>query len=164
MKINLFVILTMMLSAGVAGAASSPITIGVLADGETAFWTSVRDAIQEAAKEQEVTVDFKIPEPATVEQQNKLAREMVEKGVQTIAIAPINPAEQTEIFKEIAVKAPLVTMMQDVPDSNRAAFLARDEKQVGKLLGEGALKNLPPGVKVMAFCKNPDSPETKAGI
>jgi len=164
MKINLVIILTVALSAGIAEADSSPMTIGVLADGETEFWASVRDAMQDAAKEQNATLDFRMTAPATVERQQELVLEMMAKGISAIAISPINPEEQLKTLQELAEKIPLVALMRDVPDSKRALFIGRDEKQVGQLLGQSVLDNIPPGVKVMAFCKNPESPETKARI
>ena len=160
MRKKLFVLAGILFCLGVTEVAASSTSIAVIADGDTAFWTSVRDAMKPVLEEQDVTLDFKLPEPATAEQQQKLARELVAKDVQAIAISPINPTEQAEALKAVAGEIPLVTLMQDAPESGRAAFLARDDNQVGQLLGQGILKNLPPGIKVMAFCKKPDSPET----
>lgn len=162
MKTNFLIGMTVVLCACVAGA--EPNRIGVLTDGESDFWTSVRDAMQAAAAEQQVEVDFRMPDAATVERQNALAKEMVDAGIKAFAISPVNAQEQLETLKEIAVQIPVITLMTDASDCGRAAYIARDETKVGRLLGEGVLKNLPPGMKVMVFCKNQENPETKARI
>ena len=161
MKVNLVLVSAVLVFAGTASAS---LRIGVLTDGESAFWTTMSEAMQEAAKEQEAEVDFRMTVPATVERQEELAREMMAAGAQALAIAPINPEEQAALLKELAGKVPLVTMMHDLPESERAAFLGRDEKQVGQMLAQGVLGNLPPGMKVMAFCKDSEAADTKARI
>lgn len=161
MKMNVLLIIALFACAATTSAA---LRIGVLTDGESAFWTAMSDVMKEAAKEQGVEVDFRMASPATIEQQTLLSNEMVTAGAQAIAIAPINPEEQAAFLAEIAGQLPLVTVMHDVPESKRVAFLGRDEKQAGQMLAQGALSHMPPGMKVMGFCKDPESAATKARI
>ena len=162
MKINIILVLTVLICAATVMTASAATRIGVLTDGESDFWTTLHIAMQEAVKEQDVEIDFQKVIPATVERQEEMLREMAAAGTQVLAIAPINPEKQAPLLKELAAKTVLVTLIRDVPDSGRIVFLGRDEKEVGKLLAQGVLQHLPPGVKVMAFCKDSKSAATQA--
>jgi len=161
MKINVSLIIVVL---ACAATASASMRIGVLTDGESEFWTTMNNAMRDAVKEQDIEIDFRMTSPATAEQQEKLAREMMAAGAQALAIAPISPEEQAPLLGEIAGKVPLVTLMRDVPESKRAAFLGRDAKQVGQLLGQEVLRFIPPGMRVIAFCKELEAADTQARI
>ncbi|HDP34664.1 MAG TPA: hypothetical protein ENN29_06085 [Candidatus Hydrogenedentes bacterium] len=147
-----------------AGAEPATLRVGVLADGESELWTGVQAAIKEKAEEQHVAIDFRIPEPATAERQNELALEMLDGGAQALAISPVNPKEQLDALNNLAEKAPLVAVLRDAPESARVVFIGRDEKEVGRRLARGVLKSLPEGLKVMAFVRDVDAPDSQQRI
>lgn len=164
MKTNLLISIVLVLGCGLACADEATIRIGILTDGESDFWGNLKTALEEAAKEQHVEIDFQIPEPATPDRQNALALEMVAAGALALAISPLDAEMQLEPLKELAEKIPVVTLVKDVPGSNRAAFMARDEKEAGRLLAQGVLRNLPQGMKVLALCKDAADAGTQARV
>ncbi len=164
MKTNLLIILMLVMCCGFAVAETAAVRIGVLTDGESDFWSSMKTAMEEAAKEQNIEIDFQIPEPATAERQSALAAEMVAAGALALAISPLDAEMQLEPLKELAEKVPVVTLVKDVPGSNRAAFMARDEKEAGRLLAQGVLRNLPQGMKVLALCKDAEDAGSQARV
>lgn len=139
-------------------------TVGIVTDGASDFWTGLRDAALAQATEQGIDLDFQMPAPATVEKQQELVQQMVERGVKALAICPLKPEDQTDFLKALSGKTTLLTLLIDAPDSGRRAFLGRDEEEVGKLLGEITQKTVPPGVKVMPFCKDPAGAQSKARL
>jgi ribose transport system substrate-binding protein len=164
MKTNLVISVMLVACCGFVCAETTPVRIGVLTDGESDFWSGMKTAMEEAAKEQNVEIDFQIPDPATPERQNELLDEMLAAGALALAISPIDAEAQLEALKGIAAKVPVVTLFTDVPDSNRAGFMARDEKEAGRLLAQGVLRNLPPSMKVLALCKDEADVRTQARI
>lgn len=145
----------------IAASASGGAPVGVITDGSSDFWKGMQEAALAQAAELGLDLDFQTPAPATVEQQQMLANQMAAKGMKALAICPLKPAEQAAFLKELSGKTVLLTLLVDAPDSGRRAFLGRDEKQVGRLLGEIMKQSVPEGCKVMPFCKDPAEAETK---
>lgn len=149
------------LGFGLIAASAPGAPVGIITDGASDFWKGLHDAAMAQAAEQGIELDFQMPAPATVEKQQELANQMVANGVQALAICPLKPAEQAAFLKEVSGKTVLLTVLVDAPDSGRRAFLGRDEKEVGRLLGEIMKQSVPEGCKVMPFCGEPAGPETK---
>ncbi len=144
-------------------ADSTPVRVGVLTDGESAYWTEMGDALTVLAEERGIEVDFRIPDPATVEQQETLVRDMLASDLAALALCPINPETQTALLNESGAAVPLITVMRDAPESNRRLFIGRDEKEAGRLLAQAALRHTP-AMPVMVFCKDPAAPEAQQRI
>ena len=162
MKHTMFFLMIAAFLCGAAVADSPPIRVGILTDGISEHWTGLRDAALALAEEHNVAVDFRMPSPATIEQQHLLAGQMLDSGVTALAICPLKPGEQEAFLKELAGRVKLLTLQTDAPDSGRRAFLGRDEHEVGRLLGEQLMHILPLGLKVMAFCRDPEADQTRA--
>ena len=143
------------LCCGLAVAQPTGPRVGILTDGVSDFWTGLRDAAMAQAAEQGVALDFRMPSPATSDAQQELARQMLESGVQALAVCPVKPAAQKEFINELAGKTVLLTLFSDVPGTARRAFLGRDESEAGRQLGELVKASVPEGLKVLPFCKDP---------
>lgn len=163
MKAIYYVLIALLLCAAI-NAQANELRIGVLTDGISDFWTQLRDISLEQATAHEVALDFRMPSPATLEQQQELARQLLDSGVKALAICPIKPEEQQEFLKGLSEKTALATLYKDAPDSNRRLFICRDNAQGGALLASLVIDNLPEGLKVMAFCNHLDNPETQARL
>ncbi len=161
---TLFFIGAIVLASVSAQAETPPLRLGILADSTSDFWTGLRDAAQAEAATLGITLDFRMPDPATVEQQQALAGQMLEDGVKVLAICPKKPAAQQEFLRELAGKTVLVTLFNDVPDSGRRVFLGRDEHDVGLRLGALVKATVPEGLKVMAFSGDPKEANTQARL
>lgn len=147
---------------GYAGA--TPPRLGVLTDGVSDFWTAMRESMTAEAEEAGVVLDFRMPAPATVGQQRELATQMVEAGIQALAVAPVRPEQQTEWINELASQTAVMTLRTDAPQSERLAYLGRDERELGRMLARIAVGVVPEGVKVMAFSSTPEIPMIKERI
>lgn len=152
-----------------AGLLAIPATgqeprVGVLTDGITDTWNTVRTLCAEAAAGKGVVMDFRMPSPATVEQQNAIAEKMVQDGVTALAVAPIDPEAQAERLKSLAAKVPLILLERDAADSGRACFLGIDQHEAGRLMGEVTKETLPPMVRVLLFTSGGNDPSEKARL
>ncbi len=151
----------LMCGVAVASDVSLP-RVGVLSDGISEFWTAMRDTMLDAAVDAGVTVDFRMPSPATVEQQRELARQLLQSGVNVLAVAPVSPEKQGAWINSLAENIAVVTIVRDAPQSKRLAYIGRDEQEVGRMLGRLTLAAVPEGLKVAAFCGLLDAPEIRA--
>ena len=145
-------------------AFAEEMRVGVLSDGITEDWNALRGLCGEAAGEKGLVIDFRMPSPATVEQQNAIAEKMVLDGVKALAVAPIDPTAQEGMLKALAAKVPLMLLERDAPGSGRACFLGTDHREAGRLMGEVTRETLPPMILVLIFTSGQESPEEAARL
>src|SRR5256885_8662101 len=74
------------------------------------FWTIARKGCEKADAElNDVTVEFKIPADGTAAEQKRIVDDLLAKGVEGIAISPVDPANQTQMINEAAKQVLIVT-------------------------------------------------------
>jgi ribose transport system substrate-binding protein len=116
------------------------------------FWTIARKGCEQADKEiPEVEVEFKIDSDATAAGQRRIVDDLVAKGIDGMAISPVDPSNQTEMINELAKKALIITQDSDAPQSNRACYIGTDNRAAGRQAGELIKEVLPSGGKIMIF-------------
>ncbi|SVC25350.1 uncharacterized protein METZ01_LOCUS278204, partial [marine metagenome] len=121
-----------------------------VSNGLAQFWRIASIGTDKAADEFGVNLGFHSPTKG-VQHQNEILRELVAKGIDGIAVSPIDPAGQKALLQEIARKTILITQDSDAPDSNRRAFIGMDNYEAGRLCGKLVKEALPKGGKVMVF-------------
>ncbi|HEY0376391.1 MAG TPA: sugar-binding protein [Pyrinomonadaceae bacterium] len=116
------------------------------------FWTIARKGTEKADAElNDVTVEFKIPSDGTAAEQKRLVDDLLAKGVDGIAISPVDPDNQTQMINETAGKVLVVTQDSDAPSSNRAFYVGTDNVAAGRQAGGLIKEALPQGGKIMIF-------------
>lgn len=116
------------------------------------FWTIARAGCNKAAEElPNVKVEFKIPSDGSAATQRRILDDLLAKGIDGIAISPIDPANQTLFLNEVAKQALLVCHDSDAPKSDRACYVGTDNTAAGRQAGELIKKALPNGGKIMVF-------------
>src|SRR5258705_3899378 len=117
------------------------------------FWKIVRKGCEKAdADLPDVTVAFKTTNDGTVEDQNRLIRQALDRDdADAIAISPIDPVGQKKVINDAAKRALVITQDSDAPDSDRTLYLGADNRAAGRQAGELVKKALPQGGKIMVF-------------
>jgi len=116
------------------------------------FWTIARKGTEKADQElNDVTVEFKIPSDGTAAEQKRLVDDLLAKGVEGIAISPVDPDNQTQLINDTASKVLVVTQDSDAPTSNRAFYVGTDNVAAGRQAGGLIKEALPNGGKIMLF-------------
>src|SRR6476646_11364685 len=83
------------------------------------FWTIARKGTEKAAKEiPDIEVEFRITSDGTAAQQRSVVDDLMAKGINGIAISPVDPANQTDMLNNAAKHALVVTQDSDAPTSN----------------------------------------------
>lgn len=116
------------------------------------FWTLARRGCEKAAQDlANVEVDFKMPADGTAAEQRRIFDDLLAKGIDGIAISPVDPANQTQMINDAAKQALIVTQDSDAPASNRACYLGTDNRAAGRQVGALIKEVLPNGGKIMVF-------------
>jgi len=115
------------------------------------FWTIARKGVEKADAElANVTVDFRLGD-GTAAEQKRIVDDLLAKGVDGIAISPVDPANQTAMLNDAVQKAIVVTHDSDAPDSKRECYVGTDNVAAGRRAGELLKTALPQGGTIALF-------------
>lgn len=148
--------------AGSTPAAAKTIELAVVTNNASDYWTIVRKGTEVAEKElPNVHVQFVMPADGTAATQKTELDELLAKGVQGIAISPVDPANQTQMLNDAASRAVLFTQDSDAPLSNRVCYVGTDNHAAGLEAGKLMKEALPGGGKIMLFVGKRDAQNAK---
>jgi len=128
-------------------------TVAFITNTTSDFWKIARKGCEKADAElPDVTVAFKTTNTGTIEDQNGLIRQSLDRDdADAIAISPVDPAGQKKVINDAAKRALVITQDSDAPDTDRALYLGADNRAAGRQAGELIRKALPQGGKIMVF-------------
>ncbi|MGH8246284.1 MAG: sugar-binding protein [Gammaproteobacteria bacterium] len=122
------------------------------------FWVIARKGCEKADRELAgVEVEFRIPSDGTAAEQRRIVDDLLAKGIDGIAISPVDPVNQTQMINEAAKQVLVVTQDSDAPQSDRACYLGTDNIAAGRQAGELIKEALPQGGKIMVFVGKMDT-------
>jgi len=122
-----------------SAAADETIKIGFITKFPVPFFATMEDAAKAYAKEHPgVEIEFGQGTSATdIEGQIALIESMVTKGVQGIAITPVDPTVAPALDKAIEKGVKIVLMDNNIPDwKGRTALATTNNYNAGKIIGE----------------------------
>lgn len=116
------------------------------------FWTIAKKGTEKAAAEiPGIEVEFRINADGTAAEQQRVVEDLLAKGIDGIAISPIDPQNQSAMLDRAASQALVVTQDSDAPNSKRAVYIGTDNVAAGRQAGELIKEALPQGGKIMVF-------------
>jgi len=158
------------LGAGCGGgdADDGKLTIAVIPKSMGAeFWETVEEGAREAAAELDVEMNWEGPQDETqIAEQNKIVENMVNLGVDGIALAPLNPkAMEKSVRNAVEAGIPVVVFDSAVNGDAHCSFVATNNRQGGvigakhldELLGDDQKR-----IMVMRFIQGTASTEARA--
>jgi ribose transport system substrate-binding protein len=135
-----------------AAKPKGKLRLAFITNNASDFWTIARAGCNKAAAElPNVEVEFKIPSDGSAATQKRIVDDLLAKGVDGIAISPVDPANQTMLLNEAAKQALLITHDSDAPSSDRACYVGTDNVAAGRQAAELIKKALPDGGKIVLF-------------
>jgi ribose transport system substrate-binding protein len=151
--------------ASTAFAESKSLDLAFLTNNASDFWTIARAGCDQAQKEvPNIKVEFKIPADGTAAEQTRIFDDLLVKGVNGIALSPVDPANQTAMIDKGAGKALIVTQDSDAPKSKRSFYVGTDNVAAGRQAGELIKKAVPNGGSIMLFVGKRDAQNAKERI
>jgi ribose transport system substrate-binding protein len=122
------------------------------------FWAIARKGTEKAATDiPGIEVEFRINSDGTAAEQQRVVEDLLAKGIDGIAISPIDPQNQSPMLNRAASQALVVTQDSDAPNSNRACYIGTDNVAAGRQAGELIKEALPQGGKIMVFVGSLDA-------
>ena len=132
--------------------------LGFVALAPADFWTIARKGAEKAASElPNVSLDFRVPPDGSAAEQRRIIDDLLAKGIDGVAISPVDPGNQTQMINEVAKRALIITQDSDAPESNRACYIGTDNRAAGRQAGELIKEALPNGGKIMIFVGKRDA-------
>ena len=150
------------------GTPGKKLKLAFVSNNASSFWTIARAGTADAVKElPNVEVDFRIPSSGGSAEQQQILDDLVAKGIDGIAVSPIDPANQTDFLNKIAGQTLLICHDSDAPASKRVCYIGTDNAAAGVEAAKLIKEALPGGGKIMLFVGTLDAQNAKerhAGI
>ena len=138
--------------------APSKVTLAFVTNNPSDYWTICRRGTDAAAKELgNVNVQFVMPADGTAATQKQDVDDLIAKGVQGIAVSPVDPANEASYLNSVAAKTDLITADSDAPASRRLCFIGTDNHAAGLQAGRFIQRALPHGGNIMLFVGRRDA-------
>lgn len=124
--------------------------IAFVTNGVASFWTIAKKGAEDAGKATGARVSVHMPAEG-ISAQKQILEDLVTRGVDGIAVSPIDPDNQTELLDMVAFRTNLITHDSDAPDSDRLCYIGMDNYVAGRLCGQLVKEALPDGGEVFIF-------------
>ena len=132
------------------GAAAAKKKIVYVTNGIDPFWNVAAAGVRAAGAEFNVETEVLMPPKGIVDQKRMIETALV-RGVDGIAISPIDAKNQVDLINEAAAQTKIITHDSDAPGSKRLCFIGMDNYKAGRAAGELVKQALPGGGKIMIF-------------
>ena len=150
-------ILALASALALAGCDNKPSTpsaggkpkVAYVTNGINPFWDVAAAGAKAGSKE--FNADVEILMPKDLPDQQRMIEGLLAKGVDGIAISPIDAVNQVGFIDKTAAQTNLITHDSDAPASKRRCFIGMDNYKAGRAAGKLVKEVLPEGGKVMIF-------------
>lgn len=140
------------------GAGGKQIKLAFVTNNASDFWTIARKGVEQADTDlANVTVEFKIPADGTAAEQKRIIDDLLAKGIDGIAISPVDPDNQVQLINDTSKQALVLTQDSDAPKSDRTCYIGTDNRAAGHQAGDMIKEVLPQGGKIMVFVGKSDA-------
>ena len=112
------------------------------------FWDIAYAGCLKAASEENVLVEFHAPNESTAQQQKQIVESLMSRGIDGLAITPLNPASLSLVLDEAADMFPVICQDSDAPKSKRVCYIGTDNVALGRKMGALMKEALPEGGQV----------------
>src|SRR6266571_3870479 len=109
------------------------------------YWDIAHAGCLQAAHEEGAEVEFYVPGESTAAQQKQIVEAVVSRGIDGLAISPLNPDSLSRVLVDAGKYMPVICMDSDAPNSRRICYIGTDNVAAGRAMGEALKKALPEG-------------------
>src|SRR6266446_7491384 len=106
------------------------------------FWNVAAAGVRDAAKDFSVDTEVLMPPKGIVDQKRMLETALV-RGVDGVAISPIDAKNQIGLINEACAQTKVITHDSDAPESKRICFVGMDNYKAGRAAGKLVKEALP---------------------
>jgi len=135
---------------GDGAPAKTELRLAYVTNGVDPFWNIAAAGVRAAEKDLGVRCEVLMPPKGLVDQK-RMVEGLLARGVDGIAISPIDAANQVDMINEAAARTIVITQDSDAPDSDRLCFIGMDNYKAGREAGKLVKEAMPEGGSVMIF-------------
>src|SRR5688500_6640376 len=144
------------------GEGAKTIKLAFVTNNSADFWTIARRGVEKADAElADVDVEFRLTSPADAAEQQRIVDDLLTKGVNGIAISPVDPQNQTQMLNAAAKRTLVFTQDSDAPQTDRACYIGTDNVAAGRQAGQLIREAIPEGGSIMLFVGRIDAQNAK---
>ncbi|MDF1849254.1 MAG: sugar-binding protein [Verrucomicrobiales bacterium] len=118
-----------------------------ITNGVAEFWTIAEAGAKDAGEE--LGVDVSVLMPGSLSDQKQMIEDAITRGINGVAVSPIDSKNQTDLLNQVAEVTHLVTHDSDAPESDRLAYIGMDNYTAGRMCGKLVKEALPEGGEIM---------------
>ena len=133
------------------GKSAEKPTVAFITNQIADFWKIAEAGCKDAQKDFDVNVEVRMPPEATAVEQKRIIEDLLNSGVDGIAISPIDADNQQDFVNSVGEKVPVITHDSDAPGTNRLMYVGMDNYRAGRLAGALVKQALPDGGNVVIF-------------
>ena len=138
--------------AGVESGEKKTLKLAFVTNNSADFWTIARRGVEKADAEQpDVEAEFRITADGSAAEQQRIVDDLLAKGVDGIAISPVDPQNQVTMIDAAAKQAMVFTQDSDAPQSARTCYIGTDNVAAGREAGRLVREAIPEGGTIMLF-------------
>lgn len=130
--------------------ASGKKKVAFVSNGVAAFWTIAATGVKAGSEKFGVDAETLMPVEG-ISDQKRMIEDLLTRGIDGIAVSPIDPVNQTELLNKAAKRTKLITHDSDAPDSDRLLYIGMDNYKAGRMCGDLVREAMPNGGTVMIF-------------
>ena len=134
---------------GGCNKSSTKPRIAYVTNGVDPFWDIAAKGANDAAQKFDVNLQVVMPKDGG-DQKQKI-EDLIVRGIDGIAISPIDAANQTPSINDWAAKTRIITQDSDAPESKRLMYIGVDNYMAGRMCGQLVKEAVPQGGKVAIF-------------
>jgi ribose transport system substrate-binding protein len=150
-------------SSGPDGAKT--IRLAFVTNNSADFWTIARRGVEQADAElPDVETEFRITADGTAAEQQRIVDDLLTRGVDGIAISPVDPQNQTALIDAAAARTVVFTQDSDAPQTARTCYIGTDNLAAGRQAGELIREAIPEGGAIMLFVGKLDAQNARERI
>lgn len=124
--------------------------IAFVSNGVASFWTICAAGVKAGGEKFGVEAETLMPVEGNADQK-RIIEDLLTRGIDGIAVSPIDPANQTELLNKAAQRTKLITADSDAPASDRLLYIGMDNYKAGRMCGELVREAMPNGGSVMIY-------------
>lgn len=124
--------------------------VAYVTNGVDSFWVIAEAGAKAGGKQYDADVEVHMPAQG-VGDQKRIVEDLMIRGVDGIAISPIDAENETQLINQAAERTRVITQDSDAPKSNRLLFIGVDNYVAGRMCGALVKEALPNGGKLAIF-------------
>ena len=151
--------------AGTSASGTKTLKLAFVTNNSADFWTIARRGVEKADAElADVEAEFRLVSDGTAAEQQRVVDDLLTKGVDGMAISPVDPKNQSALIDAAAKRTLVFTQDSDAPQTARSCYIGTDNVAAGRQAGQLIREALPDGGSVMLFVGKLDAQNAKERI